>query len=151
MTHQVARRARHATALEIGRACHPQPPHVADRRADSVEIGKRADPQGDVDPLVDEVDVAVVQHQLDLDAGMRVEEARDDRRDVAAAELHRRGDAQQPAHRRVARADRRRLVVGDERARLVVEARPASVGASRRVVRSISARRGDPPVPPARA
>ncbi len=59
--------------------------------------------RADVDALVDEVDVAVVQHQLDLDAGLSVEEARHDRCDVAAAELHRRGDPEQPAHRRLAR------------------------------------------------
>ena len=58
---------------------------------------------------------------------MGVEKAGDDRRDVAAAELHRGGDAQQAAHRRIGRARGRRLVVGHQRARLVVE-RAAGLG-----------------------
>ena len=57
--HQVARRARRAAALEIGRACHPKPPHVADQPRRQRRIGKRADAQGDVDALVYEIDVAV--------------------------------------------------------------------------------------------
>ena len=68
---------------------------------------------------------------------MGIEECRDDRRDMAAAELDRCGNTQQAAHRRLAHTQRRGLVVAQHDARLVVEQRPASVGARRRVVRSI--------------
>ena len=118
---QIGRRARRAAAPEIGRAGHPQPPHMADRPRRQGGIGQRADAQCHIDALVDQVEVAVAQHQLDLHAVMGVEEARDDRRDVAAAELHRRGDAQQALHRRVGRTRGRGLVVGDQRPRPVVE------------------------------
>jgi hypothetical protein len=100
VAHQVGRRAGCAATLEIGRACHPQPPHLADRPRRQARIGERADAQGDVDALLDQVDVAVAQQQLDLDAVLGIEEAGDDRRDMAAAGLDRRGDAQQAAHRR---------------------------------------------------
>jgi len=52
---------------------------------------------------------------------MGIEEAGDDRRDVTAAELYRGGDAQQAAHRRIGRARRCGLIVGDQRARPVVK------------------------------
>jgi hypothetical protein len=118
---QVGRGAGRAAALEIGRARHPQPAHMSDQPRRQRRIGQRADAQRNVDAFLDQVDVAVAQQQLDLHAVMGIEEARDDRRDVAAAELHRGGDAQQAAHRRVRRARRCGLIVGDQRARPVVE------------------------------
>ena len=116
VTDQIRRRLRHAAGLEIGRARRPTA--AAPRRpARAVEarVGQRPDAHGDVDRLVDQVDVAVVQQQLDLDVGMGVEEGRHDRRDMAAAELDGCCDPQQAAHRRLAHAERRRLVVAQQR------------------------------------
>ena len=124
---QFGRHARRPSPLQVCGACHPQPPHLSHRTGGQRRVGQDADTQGNVDPLLDQVDVAVVQHQLDLDVAMGVEKPRNQRRNVTAAELYRRGDPEQPAHRGVAGAGRRGLVVGHKRPRLVVK-HPACLG-----------------------
>ncbi len=126
----------HAVPLEIGRARHPQPTHMAHRPRRQRRIGKRTDARRHVDALLDQVDVAVVQQQLDLHARVGIEELRDERRDVAAAELDRRGHAQQTTHRRLAGARSRGLIVLHEGSRLVVE-RPAGLGGRKAARRAI--------------
>ena len=97
---------------------------MPDRSGDETRIGKGADADSHVDPFLDEVDVAIVQQEFYLDAVVTVEEARRERRDMAPAELHGRGDAQQPAHWRLASTRCGGLIVRDDRTRPFIESAP---------------------------
>ena len=94
---------------------------MADDTSGQARIGQSTDAQGDVDAIVDQIDIAIVQEQLDLDVLVPVEKARDDRCDMAAAELHGCRDAQEAAHGRLAGADGGVLVVGNERPGTLIE------------------------------
>ena len=80
MAREVVGRLRLAVAREVGRRRAADEPRRADLAPDEVLAADRADAHGDVEALVDEVDDAV--GQLDVEAHLRV--ARDERGDRRA-------------------------------------------------------------------
>ena len=57
---------------------------------------ERPDPYCDIDTLLDHVEIAIGQHQVDPDAWMGIEEAEYQRRDMHSAEQGWRGNAHMP-------------------------------------------------------
>jgi hypothetical protein len=102
---QFGRRLRHAGALQVGGCRHAQAPVVGQAHADEAGVTQVADADGAVEALVDDVDHAVGQVQRHAHVGVLGQESRHQRRDVAAAETGRRGDAQVAAGLHAAGAD----------------------------------------------
>src|SRR5579875_35042 len=96
-----------------------------DAPRDEGGIGELADAQGDVEPLLDEIDVPAGQLELHPDAGMKLEEGRQRPAQDLHAELDRRAQAQESRGRLGLLPDRA-LGLGDLRedahAALVIEA-----------------------------
>jgi len=67
---------------------------VADLARGEAGVGELAHAQGDVDAFLDQVDVAVVQHEVDVELRMLFQEQRQARQHVQAREGHRGADAQ---------------------------------------------------------
>jgi len=66
-------------------------------------LGKRANPDSDIDILTNQINIVIVQDQLNANSWMRIEKARDGRDDVPSTEQAWCGDAQETAQWRVAR------------------------------------------------
>ncbi|MNM60032.1 hypothetical protein D3C81_713020 [compost metagenome] len=69
-----------------------------------------ADAHRHVQPLVDQIQVAIVEHHFNLHLRIKIEKRHDHRCHVLAPELHRRGNAQQAAELGIRRIQYRRLV-----------------------------------------
>src|SRR5882724_12624199 len=92
MCAEVAGSRRRAARGEIGRARADHAADFPDPRRDQAAIGQGADPNGEIDRLLQEIDRAVGEHQPDVDVRIGPEERRHDRQHVEAAEDDRRGD-----------------------------------------------------------
>ena len=85
-----------AGSLEVARRRHRDPPRRAHSADHVARVAKSTDPHAEIDTLLDQVDVAVVEQQLDLDRGVAPHELADEGRDVQPAEHHRGGDDEAP-------------------------------------------------------
>lgn len=65
----------------------------------------------DIQPFVDQIEIAIVQHHFDLHLRVVIEKRHHHRRHVAAAELHRRSNAQQAAQLRFGGILHHRLII----------------------------------------
>lgn len=114
---------RRAAAGEIGGACHDDAAHAADPPRDECRVGEGADAHADVEVLLDEIDVAIVEKELRIDARMRVEEACQHRCHVPPAEYEGRRHPHEPAQGAgTGRRPHRFVVVGEDAARFLGEA-----------------------------
>jgi hypothetical protein len=137
---ELVRVARRARALQVGRGGHAQAAVVGQPRADQAGVGQVAHAHRAVEALVDDVDHAVAEVERQAQVGMLGQEARHQRRHVAAAEAGRRRDAQMAAGLEPARADGGLGVGqrGQQALAVLQEGLPSGVSVSRRVVRSSS-------------
>jgi len=103
-------------------------------------IRQFADANGEVVALADQINIAIGQIELDFDFGMRCKEGRQRRHDVERREGARAGDPQQAGGLGAAirELELRSVNFGERRGKAAMEARPASVGLARRVVRRMS-------------
>ena len=83
----------------------PQPPRHARR------VLQMANAHRDIQPFVDQIEIAIVQHHFDLHLRVVIEKRHHHRRHVAAAELHRRSNAQQAAQLRFGGILHHRLII----------------------------------------
>jgi hypothetical protein len=118
-------RLHRSRAFQIGGGRHRHPPHLADFAGDQAGVRQGPDPHGDIEVLVDEVEVAVRKQEIDGDLRVGVEEGGDRGRHVPPAEDQRRrhGDPAAQGTGRGLGADRGRIV-GQHAARLVGELQP---------------------------
>jgi len=116
-------------ALQVGGGRHRHPPHLADLASHQAGVGQRTDPHGDIEVVVDQVEVPVRQQEIDGHLRMRVEEGRDRGRHVPPAEdqrrRHRDAAAQGTGDRLGADGGR---IVGQHAARLVGKPQPGVGG-----------------------
>ncbi len=137
MIRKVGRRQRPTPAGEIIGAGADDPAHLADPPCGKAAIGERPDPQGDVDMIADEIDIAVAQRKLHVNLRKGRQKLRHHRRHMQPAEHQRRGKAEFAARGHELARDGP-LGLADLRqnppARRDI-GRPRSVSASRRVER----------------
>lgn len=124
MGRKLGRLRRRAMAGDIGGTRHQYPPHLAEAADQQGRIGERADPHRDIEPFLNEIEMAVVEYELDRGLGIGIQEAAHHRRDVAAPELHRGGDADEATDGRGRGSADRRVVIGDEATRLLRQDAP---------------------------
>ena len=86
-----------------------------------------ADAQAGVEPFLDQIEVAIVEDQFDLDVGKAIQETGHQRRHMAAPERHGRRHSQQAANRRGFLPVNRALIVREQAAR-PLEQFPARFG-----------------------
>ena len=123
---EIARLERRAGARKIGGRAHDAPANARDLAGRQSRIRQHAHAQRDVDALADEVDIAVVEDELDLELRMLGEEAAELRHDLQAGERHSRADPQ-PADKPgagAARGELRLVGVRDRELRALVEYLP---------------------------
>src|SRR5258707_865625 len=90
----IIRLARYAVTLQIAFARTHDAAHAADRDCHQRGVAKVGDADGDIDPLIDEIDDAVDEQRINGDLGIAPEELVHDGRQVASAERHRGGDGE---------------------------------------------------------
>ena len=94
MIRELVRRPRPAATVEIGWAGTDHAADLADLCRDQPAGFEMADPHGDVDVLVAEIDLPVLQMEFQRDFGVPFQEGEGDRQDVALAEQCRGRDAE---------------------------------------------------------
>ena len=94
MAGEIGRMLRPAARREIGRARADDPADRPDAQRDQAAVRHLADPHRQVDMIFGEADVAVVEHQPDVDLGIGLDEFDDHRQHMQPAEHQRRGDDQ---------------------------------------------------------
>ena len=113
---------------QIRRAGHRHAPHRAHLARHQARAVERADAQRKVDAAVDQVHVAVVEDEFDLDVRIAHQECRHHRRHVAAPEDRRRRHPQQAARAGLLVLADGRVVVGQQAARALGQALPFAGG-----------------------
>ena len=103
---QVFGRLRRPAAAEIVGARAQRPADRRDPPRHQARIRQGADAQRHVEAVVDQVDEAVVEREIDVDLRKAGEEFRQRRREVQEAEAHRRADLEPPARARLKLAER---------------------------------------------
>ncbi len=84
---------------EIGRTAAHDATHRADPRRNEGAVRQRANAHRDVDAIVDEMKIAVGEHEPDIDLGPLLEKLGNDRQDMQPAKDHGRSDDEIAARR----------------------------------------------------
>lgn len=101
---------RSAPSREVLGACDDHPADFAYSPDQQRGIHQRSDPDCDIQPFVDQIEVAVMQNQLHLGLAEPFEKSSDQRSDVTSSELHRGRDSDEASNRCGGRPRDRRIV-----------------------------------------
>ena len=102
MPDQIVRRFRQAMPRHIVGRGNDHPPRIEQLAGFQRGIAQRTDADGDIGPLVDQIDDGICQRDIQLHLRVQRQELRHQRQQADLAETHGGTDAQPPAGRRSA-------------------------------------------------
>src|SRR4051794_38521298 len=107
MVHKISGYTRRTPPLEISGACHNKALNLSDFPRDEARIRKGTDAHGNVQALIDKVQIAIVEHELDANFWICIEKGCNKWRDMQPPELNRSGEAQRASNGSALRRSKR--------------------------------------------